>query len=410
MRAFFILGRRRFMKGFLIALGAISIIFFAMGEGFGGEDAQYVGSEKCGTCHVTEHKVWKTTNHAKMIKDVTKDPSAIVAHQEHKTGPLSFESIKYTVGGNQWKQRYMREDFSFATIQWNVKTKEYTPWNISGSHSWYRDCGGCHSTGFKRTSDMEPIDSPQKYAKAKFSGTYAELNIGCEACHGPGSNHVNAPSKNNIVNPAKLTQQLSISVCAQCHTVFDKPKDADTGKPRKTGFYWWPNGFKPGEDIEKYIGKTFIPFAPTGQTGTYYWADGTSRDHHQNYQDMLRSKHYKAGLTCNDCHSVHSEKSKESLTKMDARDNSLCYTCHSDKKAKLVEHTKHSQDSIGSKCIECHMPKVIKNAVQYDERAHTFEFISPEKGIKYNMPNSCNTCHKDKSPEWAVSVMKGWEK
>jgi len=54
--------------------------------------------------------------------------------------------------------------------------------------------------------------------------------------------------------------------------------------------------------------------------------------------------------------------------------------------------------------------QTIKNAFKYDARAHTFESISPEKGIKYNMPNSCNSCHKDKLPEWAVSVMKGWKK
>lgn len=399
------------MKKTTVAVAGLIIFFAATAtKGFGAEDAKYAGSEKCGTCHVTQYKVWKTTNHAKMIQDVKENPSAIRPPMKFKTGPLSFEGIKYTVGGNRWKQRYMREDFSFATIQWNVETKEFVPWNISGSHNWLRDCGGCHSTGFKRTSDMEPIDSPQKYAKAKFSGTYAELNVGCEACHGPGSSHANAPNKNNIVNPANLTQQLSISVCAQCHTVFDKPKDEDTGKPRKTGFYWWPEGFRVGDDIEQFIGKTFIPFAPAGNTGTYYWADGTSRDHHQQYQDLPKSKHYKAGLTCNDCHSVHSEASREMLTKMDARDNKLCNTCHSDKKDKLAEHTKHSPNSSGSKCIECHMPKVIKNAIQYDERAHTFEVISPEKGIKYNMPNSCNTCHKDKSAEWAVSVMKGWKK
>lgn len=398
------------MKKILLSVLCVcTILVFFASNGFG-EDAQYVGSEKCGACHAKEYKVWKSTNHAKMIKEIAKDPTAVVGHQEHKTGPLSFEGMKYTVGGNRWKQRYMREDFSFATIQWNVEKKEYVPWNLSGSHSWFRDCGGCHSTGFKRTSDVDPVDSLKKYGKGKFSGTYAELNIGCEACHGPGSNHAGTPKKDNIVNPARLTQQLSISVCAQCHTVFDKPRDPDTGKPRKTGFYWWPEGFKPGEDIEKYMGKTFIPFEPTGKTGTYYWADGTSRDHHQQYQDIRRSKHYKAGLTCNDCHSVHSETSKEMLTKINARDNSLCYTCHSDKKEKLTQHTKHAPDSSGSRCIECHIPKVIKNAVKYDERAHTFEFISPEKGIKYNMPNSCSTCHKDKSPDWAVSVMKGWKK
>ncbi len=398
-----------FMNGFWVALVVISIIIFTVRDGLG-EDAEYVGSEKCGTCHTDKYKEWKSTTHAKMIQDVKKDPSAIRPPVTFKSGPLSFSGIRYAYGGNRWKQRYMRKDFTFATIQWNVKTKEWVPWNLSGSHKWYRDCGGCHSTGFKRKSNVNPVDSLKKYGKGKFTGTYVELNIGCEACHGAGSKHVNAPDeKNGIINPARLPQQLSISICGRCHGVFDKPKHPETG-PRKTGFYWWPEGFKPGDDLEKFIGKTFFPFEPTGKTETYYWADGTSRDHHQQYQDLSRSKHYQAGLTCNDCHSVHSETPREFLTRIDARDNSLCYSCHSDKKDKLVEHTKHIPESSGSKCIECHMPKVIKNAIKYDQRAHTFEFLSPEKGIKYNMPNSCNICHKDKSPGWAKSVMEGWKK
>jgi len=198
-------------KILLCVFCACTILLLFVWNGYG-EEAQYVGSEKCGTCHTKEYKSWKASNHSRMIQDVKKNPDAILGKAGAKSGPLSFEGIRYTVGGNRWKQRYMREDFSFATIQWNVETKDYVPWNVSGSHSWYRDCGGCHSTGFKRTSDVDPVDSLQKYGKGKFTGTYAELNVGCEACHGPGSNHVNAPDKkNNIVNPAKLTQQLSIA-------------------------------------------------------------------------------------------------------------------------------------------------------------------------------------------------------
>ena len=40
--------------------------------------------------------------------------------------------------------------------------------------------------------------------------------------------------------------------------------------------------------------------------------------------------------------------------------------------------------------------------------AHTFRFIPPEMTDKYKIPNSCNTCHKDKSTTWATQAIKQW--
>jgi hypothetical protein len=54
------------------------------------------------------------------------------------------------------------------------------------------------------------------------------------------------------------------------------------------------------------------------------------------------------------------------------------------------------------------MPKTGENSVTGEARNHTFYFISPSDTIKNGDPNSCNSCHKDKTPQWALTEVKKW--
>ncbi|MEE8450980.1 MAG: hypothetical protein V3R99_03665, partial [Thermoguttaceae bacterium] len=92
----------------------------------------------------------------------------------------------------------------------------------------------------------------------------------------------------------------------------------------------------------------------------------------------------------------------------------LCLICHGPEKdlgpdyQTLRDHTGHAPTSVGSRCVECHMPKTGKNSVPGESRNHTFDFISPADTIEYGVPNSCNGCHDDKTPEWALAELKKW--
>lgn len=68
-------------------------------------------------------------------------------------------------------------------------------------------CLGCHGAGLRQTT-AEPV--AVAWAKTK----HAEVNVGCEQCHGPGSKHVEAPLKTNILTYPKVASSI---VCAQCH-------------------------------------------------------------------------------------------------------------------------------------------------------------------------------------------------
>jgi hypothetical protein len=41
-------------------------------------------------------------------------------------------------------------------------------------------------------------------------------------------------------------------------------------------------------------------------------------------------------------------------------------------------------------------------------RSHTFRFIAPAEAERLKMPNSCNTCHTDKTAAWATEELKSW--
>src|ERR1700733_6473240 len=72
-------------------------------------------------------------------------------------------------------------------------------------------------------------------------------------------------------------------------------------------------------------------------------------------------------------------------------------------------HTHHKDGSPGSQCVACHMPKIETEGVPGSfVSAHTFKFITPAMTEKYQMPNACTSCHKDKTNAWATDAMSHW--
>jgi hypothetical protein len=54
------------------------------------------------------------------------------------------------------------------------------------------------------------------------------------------------------------------------------------------------------------------------------------------------------------------------------------------------------------------MPKIETTIANVKVRAHTFAFITPAMSEKYNIPNACNECHKDKTTSWATEALTHW--
>ena len=54
------------------------------------------------------------------------------------------------------------------------------------------------------------------------------------------------------------------------------------------------------------------------------------------------------------------------------------------------------------------MPKIEQTIADVNVRSHTFRFISPAEAERLKMPNSCNSCHTDKTTAWANDALKTW--
>jgi len=77
--------------------------------------------------------------------------------------------------------------------------------------------------------------------------------------------------------------------------------------------------------------------------------------------------------------------------------------------ATLEQHTHHAAGSSGSECIGCHMPKIEQTIANVNVRSHTFRFIAPAEAARLKMPDSCTSCHTDKTAAWATDALKSWK-
>lgn len=368
--------------------------------------AKFVGSEACRKCHEDIYRTWSQTRMANVVRDPRKHPEAVLGDFSHPNPVVTFTlSDVVFVYGSRWKQRYFAKRGSGyypLPAQWDIAHHKWLPYHVEASADWWTAfypsdnserptgplCDGCHSV------NDDPIT---------FQVT--EWNVGCEKCHGPGSAHVEKPTKENIVNPRRLDFVRANDTCIQCHS-----QGRPLGNPIGGKYLDWPAGFLPGQrlaDVWK------LEDDRLGVTDFYYWADGTAHKNRMQGNDFVQSVMYHRGVRCFDCHDVHNGKNPSDLI---ATGNELCLGCHAPSEGNpagltgtVPEHTHHAQGSTGSQCVACHMPLIEQTLGDQRVASHTFRFISPKLTEQFGIPNPCNTCHQDKSTQWALDQLKGWQ-
>ena len=350
----------------------------------------YVTSEKCATCHLDRYDAWKTTLHSKMLQDPKKNPSVILANLDSERIrkdlaaipnlkvpvdqlPIPKEEDVVYVVGSQWKQRYMIRNADgklvLAPIQYNTETNRWVNYNEDkwSTNLWIEQCGGCHATGVNIEKD-----------------SFSETSVACEACHGPGSQHVAVSPQNlfakraTIINPAKLTPAQGTEICGSCHI-----RGKSTVDPKAA----WPVGYTPSASLMRY----FTPTSLAAGNENRHYPNEQSKDHHQQYQDWKLSLHAMEGVSCTSCHDVH-ETSSMGLTRLQTKfpGSQSCAPCH----IMVNNNRAHSIHSFGN-CIGCHMPRIVKNAESGDMHSHTFKAILPRETVKDpRIANSCTACHQ----------------
>lgn len=279
--------------------------------------AEYKGSATCKMCHKIMHKdivaAFENTAHPKALQKADAE-GAIVADFSTNTA-FTKDKVAFVLGKGTNQQAYLDADLKVLPAKWMVKTKTWTPTPaVDGS----TQCVGCHTVGF---------DAEKK--------TYVEAGVGCEACHGPGSDHTSG-DKAGIVNPKNLDPAKRDMVCGQCHSL---------GKD-KSGNFAHPVGFRPGDDL----------------TAKFVDAKPTKPGLNQQYSEHFQSKHAKAQVGCTTCHDPHNVALYTTASKPPSNMspqlrkpvNDQCMECHATTVKDMATHAPNA--AADATCATCHMP------------------------------------------------------
>ena len=341
---------------------------------------------------------------ANVVTDPQQHPEAVLPDFTKPDPLVKFQlSDVAFVYGSKWKQRYFTkkgDDYYPLPAQWDVAHRVWRPYMVQPNTDWWVThypadnmqrptgplCDGCHSVNYN--------------ARTK---SVVEWNVGCERCHGPGSDHVRQPGTTTIVNPARLDYVRATDTCIQCHS-----QGQPLTNPIGGQYYDWPVGFHQGSSLKDFW--KLEEHAP-GETSFTHFADGTAHKNRMQGNDFVQSVMYTKGVTCFSCHDVHGTANNADLIKPVRQ---LCTTCHGPNSpngphaATLEDHTHHQRGSAGSDCVACHMPKIEQTVADVNVRSHTFRFITPGETDRLKIPNPCTSCHADRSTAWATEALKGW--
>ncbi|MCQ8102596.1 tetratricopeptide repeat protein [Methylomonas sp. SURF-2] len=403
----------------------------------------YVGRAACAGCHAEQDSLWQGSHHDLAMQDVNEQTvlgdfqdvefskdgvvsrffrrdSRFMVNTDGPDGTLADFEIKYVFGVTPLQQ-YLIElpggKLQALSIAWdsrpaaqggqrwfhlypNEKIDHTDPLHWTRrSQNWNFMCAECHSTNLQKN-----------YAAASrtYRTTWSEIDVSCEACHGPGSGHVDWAKREpgaatvdkqskglavllnerqgvawridshtgNAQRNTPRRDDAEIEVCARCHS----------RRAQLLGDY------RHGRLMDSHL--------PSLLRQTLYHADGQIDGEVYEYGSFLQSKMYQAGVTCSDCHEPHSLKLK-------AADNGTCLQCHAAAKYDDARHHFHAPDSVGAKCVSCHMPTNTYMGVDV-RRDHGFRIPRPDLTEKLGAPNACNACHADKPAQWAADAAKRW--
>ncbi|HVY38583.1 MAG TPA: cytochrome c3 family protein [Polyangia bacterium] len=427
----------------------------------------YVGSAACRDCHLDRLASWKRTFHRTMTAEATPElvqgdfggatlvSAGVTARMDRAAGgrfqmtfsrpgePDRLATVDRTVGSHRYQQYLTKiaDTYWRLPVAWSVTDRRWFPMTsaflfrdpdpASGGGAaaddgrplfgggdfdrhvtrWNDNCVFCHNVAPNPARDPET---------GRFATTVAELGVACEACHGPGAEHVarNAnPARRarlaatraadpTIVNPSRLSPGRSADVCGRCHG----QRLADDVGP----FLAHGDPFVPGDDLAIESAPLWRDTPLRGDRGAFaarFWSDGTARLTAYEYQGLLQSPCAMRGpLTCTTCHGMHEGDPRGQIrARFAGQPDAMCTGCHAELAAApaLAAHAPHDPARAGARCVSCHMPRIVYGVLDV-HRSHRIEVPDPGRAAAAGRPDACTGCHVDRTAAWAQAAARGF--
>ncbi len=398
--------------------------------------SSFVGSTSCKGCHNREYDRWEGSHHD-LAMDVASETSVrgdfndaeftlhgvtsrfyrkegkFFVHTNGPGGEMGDFEITHTFGWyplQQYLIPFPGGRLQTLPVAWDARDNkwfrvppegpvdpdDWLYWT-NAAQNWNGMCAECHSTNLQKNYD--PVSD-------SYNTTWSDIDVGCEACHGPGSRHVNwaempemaRPQANNFELEQKtshISSKEQVELCASCHS-----RRSIMGDYTHTETDFLDN------------------FLPSLLTEDLYFADGQIRGEVYVYGSFTQSKMYHRDVRCSDCHDAHSVKRiKEG--------NALCLQCHQAAQYDTTEHHFHKQEGepgepiksaegevlfavgTGAQCVQCHMPGRTYMGVDY-RPDHSFRVPDPALSAAIGSPDACLRCHVDRQSQWSQETVSKW--
>lgn len=384
----------------------------------------YVGYQQCIECHQEAYEAWKGSDHERAMDVATEATvlgdfnNAIFVRHDGKESRFFRDHDKFMVEteGHDGKQTVFEITHVFGhdplqqylipfpggrlqclTIAWDriknewydlyaeqdIPAGDWLHWT-GRAQTWNTMCAECHSTNLEKKYD--PVADT-------YHTSWSDINVSCEACHGPGSGHLEwaqrprhrrdeDPSFGLVVQTSGLTTEQFVNQCALCHS-------------RRLTFH----DIAPGN-------REFTDHAALSlfREGVYY-ADGQVLGENYVYGSFLQSKMYHRDVRCSDCHDSHSLQLRYT-------GNQLCTQCHRIDEYDDPSHHFHQllvdgKPNPGAQCVSCHMPERVYMGI--DWRAdHSIRVPRPDLTEATGSPDACSRCHDDQPLSFSVDAFRRW--
>lgn len=389
--------------------------------------AHYVDEATCGSCHASEAAAWSGSHHAFAMQVAT--PAAVQGdfagvafagssglaaffsqdaegHEVRASGADGGQGryrVGYTIGVDPLQQYLLelpRGRLQAFSVAWDTRQRrwyeldpegpsapgEALHWS-SAAYTWNYMCAGCHVTGLEKNYDV---------ATDSYQTRFVQPNVGCQACHGPASRHLDNAAAGGRVDAARdfaaVGGEAELAVCAGCHA-----RHVPVGPQHRAG------------------APLLDAVVPVLLQDPLYYADGQIRGEVFEYGSFLQSRMHARGVRCSDCHQPHA-------LALRAPGNAVCTGCHTAGAAAVragidaaglarreydsPAHHFHEPGGPGSRCVDCHMPT--RTYMQVDARHdHSIRIPRPDLAQALGTPDACSNCHGDRGAGWAATVLAG---